>query len=119
MDGSPKKLDSLKAQLREASARVDPGLRQSGVYALFDGDELVYIGQSRSVGWRIVQHMGDKQFDAAAFIKLPSEQLLAVEAMLIKAWKPRLNKALITLDMRRQQLGALEVSNRDPQAQRF
>lgn len=68
-----------------------------GVYFLFDGDEVVYIGQSRrSVSSRVA--FGSKNgvpFDSFLVIPVPEEELNSYERAAINEFQPRFNKALV------------------------
>lgn len=71
---------------------------KQGVYALFDGEELVYIGQSNSLYSRVGQHIrqGEKEFDNFEIFPLPdefpSDSLTSVEWELITWFVPKYNK---------------------------
>ncbi len=65
--------------------------RISGIYFLFRGDDLVYIGQSINVLGRVTAHTSDKDFDSFAYLPCPEKELLAVEALYINEFKPLLN----------------------------
>jgi hypothetical protein len=65
----------------------------SGIYFLFLGDELVYIGQSRDVHWRVRDHARSARmtFDKWSFVEVSEDDRLRVEENLIRRYKPRLN----------------------------
>ena len=69
-----------------------------GVYFLYAGDELVYIGQSKNVVGRVASHCSDeyKEFTTYSFIDVPYHKLREVEAELISKYRPRYNKAGVT-----------------------
>ena len=73
---------------------------KKGVYGLFDGDELVYIGQSTNLYSRIGNHIKEdvKKFDSFELFPVSSEytedDLNSVEARLISWFLPKYNKAL-------------------------
>jgi len=71
------------------------------VYFLYDGDEIVYIGQSKEVFGRIASHVrdGEKQFDSFAIIHVSAVELDAVEKANIEAYRPRYN-SLCNFDKR-------------------
>lgn len=71
----------------------EPTLRLRGIYFLFAGAELVYIGQSNCIARRLAQHWkGPKQFDGVAYHPLPHiAWLKLVEGAYIAAHKPPLN----------------------------
>jgi hypothetical protein len=82
-----------------SSAAIGPG-----IYALFDGDALVYIGQSTNVYWRVGQHMAEKQFTSACYVSVPKERLDEVERLLLDVYLPVLNQDSKTRSLRRQQM---------------
>lgn len=63
-----------------------------GVYFLFDGDELVYIGQSGNVYARIGQHIreGHKEFDSWEVYE--TEDYIRLEPLLIGLLRPKYNQ---------------------------
>lgn len=69
----------------------------SGVYFLFDGDEIVYVGQSKNVHARIATHMSEglKVFTHWAFIQLPDGERLEAERYLIELFKPKYHRVLL------------------------
>jgi len=69
---------------------------RSGVYFLYNEDELVYIGQAQNIAARILQHIceGVKDFNRVRYDLVPIESLNVVETALIKSLKPRLNKSI-------------------------
>jgi len=68
-------------------------LMRSGVYFLFHNGELVYIGQTKTIKWRLDQHLAErrKDFDAIAFIPCGLDRLLEIEAFYIKRYAPKYN----------------------------
>lgn len=66
----------------------------SGVYFLFQGESIVYVGQSRNIHSRVRDHLADKQFEHYSFIEieLPSHRK-AIEAHYIEILNPLLNVA--------------------------
>lgn len=74
---------------------VDIGFSQSGVYFLFRGDVVVYVGQSSNVLTRIGEHISDrfKLFDGVAFIKCDCLNRLWLEKLYIDHFKPEYNGA--------------------------
>jgi len=69
-----------------------------GVYFLFSGHEIIYIGQSINVCSRVAGpgggHSRTKNFDHFAFIECPQEYLGCLEAHFIMKFRPRLNKSI-------------------------
>ena len=84
----------------QRAAPLPRGLGASGVYALFDGGELVYIGQAVNVATRVGQHFASKQFTAASFIAVPVSDLDRVERLLLDVFMPPLNKDPTTRALR-------------------
>ena len=89
LSGHVFKSHEIKTKLQS----IETGIRPS-VYFLFDGGELVYIGQSRNVYGRINEHLKDrdKVFDAFAIFSVPSRELLDIEQANIDYYKPKYNK---------------------------
>lgn len=66
-----------------------------GVYMLYKGDDVVYVGQSQnSIIQRISYHSTDKEFDSIAFMNVPEHLLDYLEAALIIKHKSKYNKSL-------------------------
>ena len=87
------------------AAPLPAGCGGSGVYALFHGNELVYIGQAVNVAARIGQHFDSKQFTAASYVSVPRDKLNVVERLLLDVFMPRLNRDRTTI-ARRRELGS-------------
>lgn len=72
---------------------------KKGVYFLFDGDELVYIGQSKDIQNRVQTHMdeGVKKFDSFSYIylELPVDRDV-IERGLINEYLPKYNNDSLT-----------------------
>jgi hypothetical protein len=85
-----KAFDQFLGELKRNSV---PLQKLCGVYFLFSGDEIVYIGQSRNVPARVQHHMGsDKEFDRYSHIVLPADSLNEWESFYIHLFQPRYNK---------------------------
>lgn len=67
-----------------------PVYRITGVYFLFKGEELVYIGQSINIMGRINNH-NIVNWDTFSYIEVPKYDLDAVEKEYILKYKPREN----------------------------
>lgn len=73
---------------------------ESGVYFLFKGEKLVYIGQSNSIYNRIGQHVvSDKDFDSWEYYEVnnedgSSEYICLLESYLINHFNPPYNTSL-------------------------
>jgi hypothetical protein len=67
-----------------------------GVYHLFYQDELVYVGMSKCVKKRLLEHLRclDMVFDQVLWFMTPDrtvKEVLDIERRLIKLWNPKLN----------------------------
>ena len=68
---------------------------KKGIYALFDGDNLVYIGQSSNMYIRILEHCFDgiKNFDSFRAVCIDADTSRQVaEVFIIDALTPKYNK---------------------------
>ena len=69
---------------------------QSGIYFLCLDNEVVYVGQSKSILSRIATHLseGEKEFDQNRiyFLAMPPEMLGKIEKEFIFSLKPKYNK---------------------------
>lgn len=66
--------------------------RLKGVYFLYRGLKLVYIGSSANIVQRIVNHTKDKEFDSYKFIEINGNiNILEVESGFIKKYQPEYN----------------------------
>lgn len=74
---------------------IIPDVSACGIYALFDSDELVYIGKSNCIVYRIATHLksGTKRFDGCeAFpVSVDETKLTSLETHLIEEYKPKYN----------------------------
>lgn len=71
--------------------RFDYTMRRgtSGVYFLFVGDDLTYIGQSQQIATRVKQHRRcGRPFTSYGFVDVPGDVAEAVEIAYIHALKP-------------------------------
>jgi hypothetical protein len=68
---------------------------RSGIYFLYNNDELVYIGQAYNLSRRILDHLneGIKVFNRVRYNIVPVESLNDVETTLISSFKPKYNIA--------------------------
>lgn len=67
-----------------------------GIYHLFYKDMLVYVGMSKRLRGRLIQHLKDegKVFDNVLWFEMPDrtiEEILNIEYNMIKKFKPSLN----------------------------
>lgn len=68
--------------------------RTCGVYFLFLGKNLVYVGMTTNFFLRMASHMaGEKQFDSVVLLKTPEEDLRGLEGEMIARYQPLYNKA--------------------------
>lgn len=64
----------------------------TGVYVLWRGDEITYIGKSATFHTRLASHLlTSKEFDAYAFVPVHPDLVNEAEAMLIRELMPRHN----------------------------
>lgn len=65
----------------------------SGVYALYWGETLQYIGKAKSFYSRMISwsNEGDIPFGSFAWFELPTEEVAGAEAVLIREYKPPYN----------------------------
>lgn len=61
-----------------------------GVYVLYDHDEIVYIGKSKNVHRRILEHR-DKEFTHFKIIEVDSDNYSKLERILIEEFFPVYN----------------------------
>ena len=69
---------------------------EPGVYLLLQGNEVVYVGQSKCVAKRITSHFEDKKFDRAVYRPVSTDRLLAEERRYIDEFDPLYNRDLGT-----------------------
>ncbi len=62
------------------------------VYFLIDSSQIVYVGQSTSLGLRIHAHRTDKNFDKVLYMPIDEYRLLEVERFFIETLEPKYNK---------------------------
>lgn len=67
--------------------------RFCGIYFLIAQQEIIYIGQSTNVFYRIQQHLEHKKFDSFAFLPCANDkrELDRLESIYIHRFRPRLN----------------------------
>ncbi len=71
--------------------------KEQGIYHLFKDDELVYIGMSKNICNRLLDHLRDekKEFNYGLWFVLKDKSMNAIyqiEKNLIKYWKPKYNQ---------------------------
>ncbi len=70
----------------------------SGIYFLFDGQELVYVGKGWNCLLRVAEHTrkdSDKKFTSWNYMYIENDrECNELERELIRTYKPKFNKAL-------------------------
>jgi hypothetical protein len=84
---TPRPLDQLRGL-----PRVTNGRNGSGIYFLWWGPQLLYIGQSVEVGYRIQQHRKQKDFTHATWLMTAEECLRRAEQSYVTYHRPILNR---------------------------
>ena len=74
--------------------------RICGVYVLFYGKRVIYVGQSVDVRSRIANHQREKPYTRCLVKELPQEVLTKVENALITVLQPPLNRAGVPKERR-------------------
>lgn len=82
------------------------------VYALWDEDKIVYIGQSTRVEARVASHQYTKSFTEYSYFECENEyDMVGTESFLINKLSPKYNKSLgegyISINKLRQQIRSL------------
>src|SRR5687768_14805861 len=75
-------------------SEIDASFAQPGIYFLWHDDAIVYVGQSKNVSKRLVDHMMDrlKAFERVSFQPCPRKELLKTERYFIEALLPKYNR---------------------------
>ncbi len=84
----------VKYALNDGSGYLqNMGPNESGVYFLFDGDELMYIGKATSINRRLYRHFDGNSFPwrNVSWIEMPQECAEEVEHYYIHALNPPMN----------------------------
>ena len=84
---------SMKFKEQSKSLNI-PVAREPIIYFLLDGDEVVYIGQSRLGLFRPYSHT-DKHFTSVSVIKCQLEELDSLEIFYIRKYLPKYNQKLV------------------------
>lgn len=66
----------------------------SAVYFLISAGEIIYVGQTVDLAFRIATHAKSKEFDSYSYILVPDDQLSSAEADYIVKFRPRLNSQM-------------------------
>ncbi len=83
-----------------------------GVYFLWFGDEVVYVGQAENMRRRIGEHMsaGVKNFDGVSCVPCATDKLQKLERHYIQVMTPRFNKCSIAQEARRLKAKGMDLS---------
>lgn len=65
-----------------------------GIYFLFSGEEIVYVGQGQVVEERIYDHRKNKEFDSYYIIEIKEGDLNDIEAYFIIKYQPKYNNSV-------------------------
>ena len=65
----------------------------TGIYFLLDGNEVVYVGQTKDFVNRIKSH-SNKKYTSYRFIECEAKHLLEYEGRWIRKFKPKFNKII-------------------------
>ena len=65
-----------------------------GIYFLFDGSTLVYIGQSENIFKRVPIHLETKKFDSWNYIEFVEDDLNILQAEYILKYRPKCNASI-------------------------
>ena len=72
----------------------------SGIYALIKNDDVIYVGQSRNIAYRLINHLKTKDFDSFYACKCSDpNEMNRVEAFCIVVLNPKLNVILPNNDL--------------------
>lgn len=71
---------------RRAAARV------SGLYFLWRGPRLVYVGRSVNIGYRMEDHATNKAFTHATWMRVRQANQVDLERAMIRHYRPELNE---------------------------
>ena len=64
---------------------------EHGIYLLWQGDVVVYVGRTTNLFSRTTNHQADKEFDRIQFVKMPRDRQDIYEIELIKTLHPKYN----------------------------
>ena len=105
----PPALKHLKPHLVSLPCRSAEYANKSGVYFLILENEIVYVGQSIRVAYRVGNHMGAKEFDWVYYLRCPKSDLDFVEGEMIRILEPKLNVGAPPLGGRDTTMQAVEL----------
>lgn len=83
---------------------------RSGVYFLWQGETVVYVGQSKRVRDRVLQHAAEglKAFDAVSFMGCEPKELIRLERHFIECLLPKYNRCAASESVRRTWSGHMD-----------
>lgn len=81
-----------------------PTTNVTGIYFLWHGAMVVYVGQSKTIAQRVYQHIqdGTKAFDGLSWIACEPKHLNGLERRFIERLLPRYNRCLFSERVRRE-----------------
>lgn len=76
--------------------------RFPAVYFLIDAGKIVYVGQSKTLKWRIETHLteGKKVFDSVSFVRCTIDRLFEIETFYIRRIVPKYNDCGVAKSVR-------------------
>lgn len=88
-------MSAERSNQKEILDRQIPVTLVSGVYFLIKDNEIIYVGESENIIYRIGQHLKAYDFDSYSYIKIDGnkDELRKNETAYIHDFKPSLNKA--------------------------
>jgi hypothetical protein len=82
----------INQRCRQAEGSRSWPVHMAGIYLLWKGPDLIYVGHSNDVLTRVVSHVKNKKdFDHWSFKPCLAEEMLSVERQWIEKYQPRLN----------------------------
>jgi hypothetical protein len=66
-------------------------IKEPGIYFLYQGNDIVYVGKTTNFVARLSNHMFNKSFDGYSFIPVAAHNLDSLEIRLIEKLRPPLN----------------------------
>jgi hypothetical protein len=93
-DWAPPAVEVLPLASLYELPEVDDSARCSGVYFLFHDRQLVYVGCAVNVRERVREHVAafSGMFTQARFLSIPAPWHMAIEALYIRAYRPKANR---------------------------
>lgn len=93
---TPPAMVPLRQEDLKRLLEVTPAAAFSGVYFLWDGERLVYVGQSRNIAKRVATHYRNPPapFSRATYLSVPHPWQLAIEQIYLEAYVPEMMRAV-------------------------